>query len=411
MSAKGSSVASSSVNPAAFRDFAAQRARALCHSLGLEIDSSRIFGLDVLRAVAISDVVLQHGNNLLPSRCANVMGLLNIDGVSIFFVLSGFLIGGILIKLLERYPPNLPLLLHFWVRRWLRTLPAYFVVLILLCGLNLAFTPGFSLPGVKRYFLFAQNLRSPHPEFFGEAWSLCVEEWFYLLVPLLLYCHILGFRMTPRYAVISTAVVIIVGVTVFRANRHAAVDVGSVHQWDVLFRKQVVTRLDSLMFGVIGAAISHYHRRFWLASKLLAFWCGIGLLAFLKLGIFLQWVPVGGSFSTVFLFSCFSLSTLLLLPLLSDWRVGKGPLAAAVTLISLLSYSLYLLNLSVVQIWILNGVRPRSVEQESLLSIVFLQCAYYLVVFVLSVLLYTCVERPMMRLRDHPSLVRWLAMT
>jgi len=61
--------------------------------------NNRIFGLDLLRACAIMFVVIGHGNYLLSNKYTDIIDIFfGYGGVSIFFVLSGFLIGGILIK-------------------------------------------------------------------------------------------------------------------------------------------------------------------------------------------------------------------------------------------------------------------------------------------------------------------------
>ena len=403
-----SSTRHSSVRPAATCDHTV--GHSLRNLFRLDIDPTRTYGLDILRAVAISDVVVGHGSNMLPTRLQEMAAYLSIDGVSVFFVLSGFLIGRILITLFEQQPASTATLIHFWMRRWLRTLPAYCAVLLMLCALNEWFTPGFSLASTKRYFVFAQNLRSPHPSFFPEAWSLSVEEWFYLLVPTLLFLQIRFARMTPRIAITTTALTIIGAVTAFRAYRHSLVDVHSLYEWDILFRKQVVTRLDSLMFGVIGAATCFYHNHIWVTYKRQAFLCGIGLLAILKGAAFLPTLPPGGTFSTVFSFSCFSLATLLVLPLLSEHRTGHGFLYRTVTQVSLVSYSMYLLNLSVVQFWILNRGSNRDFDTEGTLAITLTQIAYYTIVPLLSILMYKLVELPMMKLRDNRWLRRQLPM-
>ncbi len=378
--------------------------RHLAEALGLGSDPSRIYGLDILRAVAITDVVVQHGSNLLPPGPAAVVRSLNLDGVSMFFVLSGFLVGGILVRLFESHRAGVGLVLQFWIRRWFRTLPAYYVVLLLLCGLNTLSTPGFHPASTARYFVFAQNLRSPHPWFFPEAWSLCVEEWFYLLVPVIVLLQIRLGGLSPRAAITGTALIIIVSCTSFRAWRHATIDVHSLGEWDDLFRKQVVTRLDSLMFGVLAAAISIHHRRAWVARKWQAFRCGLGLMALGQGAAWLQAIPVGGTFSTVFSFTWASLSTALLLPLLSEYRHGRGFVYRAVTSVSLVSYSLYLLNLSVVQFWILGRRNAPPPTGDDLFAVAAMQVAYHVILLVLSVLMYRCVELPLMRWRDHPWL-------
>lgn len=69
---------------------------------------------------------------------------------------------------------------RFWKRRWLRTLPAYYTVLTLTL-IQAAWQGRFHLDQLS-YFLFLQSyLYEPSP-FFSVAWSLCVEEHFYLLI-------------------------------------------------------------------------------------------------------------------------------------------------------------------------------------------------------------------------------------
>jgi peptidoglycan/LPS O-acetylase OafA/YrhL len=97
--------------------------------------NERVYGLDAFRAVAIILVVLGHGAQFadeifwfLPS----VPMLNGVDGVELFFVLSGFLIGSILIKKIEKEEKfGLKSIMHFWKRRWFRTLPNYYLILFL----------------------------------------------------------------------------------------------------------------------------------------------------------------------------------------------------------------------------------------------------------------------------------------
>jgi peptidoglycan/LPS O-acetylase OafA/YrhL len=188
----------------------------------LKIDDRRIFGLDILRAFAILFVLLQHGSYLLPKKLKYYNHFIVIDGVTIFFVLSGFLIGGILIKTLERGPSKnigFKTLLHFWKRRWYRTLPAYFFMLLLLCliwYLNSDSTIKDVLILTHKYFIFSQNLISNHPWFFPEAWSLSVEEWFYLITPLLIFLLIIVFKISARKSTLLVAFVILLATTLIR---------------------------------------------------------------------------------------------------------------------------------------------------------------------------------------------------
>lgn len=141
----------------------------------------RIFGLDILRAAAILFVLYSHGRPLIASYVnKNVFNIFSLDGVTLFFVLSGFLIGRILIKIyFKESPLTWKDSWSFWVRRWFRTVPPYFIMLCIL--LVFAFIQGtFTNTNFLQYFLFIQNLWYSHPSFFPEAWSLTLEEWFYL---------------------------------------------------------------------------------------------------------------------------------------------------------------------------------------------------------------------------------------
>jgi peptidoglycan/LPS O-acetylase OafA/YrhL len=140
--------------------------------LRIELHPDRIYGLDILRALAILFVVAGHGEHLIPEARYKYVNFFLFDGVSIFFVLSGFLIGGILIKILQENSIDSKLIINFWIKRWFRTLPNYFLVLIILILLNLLFIDNFGFHDYKSYFLFSQNLFSAHPDFFSRSLEL-----------------------------------------------------------------------------------------------------------------------------------------------------------------------------------------------------------------------------------------------
>lgn len=96
-------------------------------------DNPRVAGLDIMRTAAILPVVIGHGAPLLASTGGGFPWIPLPDGVDIFFVLSGFLIGQILFRI-----PKItaPAVLAFWGRRWARTLPNYYLFL----GLNVLFS-------------------------------------------------------------------------------------------------------------------------------------------------------------------------------------------------------------------------------------------------------------------------------
>jgi len=362
-------------------------------SLRTAISGERIYGLDILRAFAILFVIVEHASNLLKEETAQFQKSMILDGVSIFFVLSGFLIGGILIKLLETKKPEPRLLMNFWSRRWLRTLPAYFTVLILLIIYQYAVTPEFKLSDFSSYFFFLQNFNSPHPNFFGEAWSLSIEEWFYVFIPILLFLLVGLIKIPPKKAIMACAISLIILTICYRYVKFVNVPVNSFNDWDEFFRKQVLTRLDALMFGVIGAYLSFYYKEFWVKNRLIFLFLGIAILIIDNVITKNSLFGVG-LYSCVFSFSVSALGTLLVLPYLSGLKSGSGILFRFITSISLISYSLYLVNLSLVQVVIFT-----SLNLNTELGDLLIYTAYWILTFVLATLLYRLVETPFMDLR------------
>ncbi len=366
----------------------------------IEIDPKRVFGLDILRALAIMFVVAGHGSALLPPKIGNISNLFIFDGVSIFFVLSGFLIGGILIKLIEENGIEISVLKNFWVRRWFRTLPNYFLILLTLCLLNLFFNEGFTFRSVIRYFIFSQNLFWEHTGFFPEAWSLSIEEWFYLIMPLLIGILTITLNKSYKKSVFLACIIIIVLVTLFRSFRFFQISINDINDWDVMYGKQVATRLDSLMFGVVGAYINYFHKSLWIKFKIQLLFTGILILLASKF-LLPQFTAIGGIYSCVFSFTLISVGTLFLLPYLSELKTGNGLLYKPITYISLISYSMYLLNLSIVRRWVIGNIPWQEITDNIYIKVVLNYSIYWLLVIGLSILIYKYFEIPMTSLRER----------
>lgn len=144
-------------------------------------------GLDLVRATAISLVIAAHAAAFLSAVLGDstIPSLMGYAGVDLFFALSGYLIGGIIIRYQSNGPPN-QWLGRFLARRWVRTLPNYFLFLVV----HLIYHQwhyGFMPPRLGLFPLFLQSfhdfLIGNGTGFFVESWSLCVEEWFYVLFP------------------------------------------------------------------------------------------------------------------------------------------------------------------------------------------------------------------------------------
>ncbi len=140
-------------------------------------------GLDLLRALAIIVVVIYHAALFgfkLPGRIDRFGWI----GVDLFFVLSGYLIGGQLLAPLARNQRiNLG---RFFARRAFRIMPAYFVVLAIYFLLpSWREYPEMSQP-LWKFLLSVQNIGLHGGTAFSHAWSLAVEDQFYLLLPFIL---------------------------------------------------------------------------------------------------------------------------------------------------------------------------------------------------------------------------------
>jgi peptidoglycan/LPS O-acetylase OafA/YrhL len=378
----------------------------------IDIPGDRVFGLDALRAVAIFLVVYAHGAYGLAVLFPKALVQLPLfDGVSIFFVLSGYLIGTILMKIFERGPVTGGIVWNFWLRRWLRTLPNYFLILIVLVIYQIQ-TGALDTAGLWRYFLFMQNFASVHPAFFPEAWSLSVEEWFYILLPLLLLVMVLlglRVRLAFAYAIAVTIVASlvyrygIVGELDFESS-----DMADLIEWDQHLRKQVLTRLDSLMYGVLGAYLHYYRKEWWLRHKLTLLFAGIALLLFHKYMSYSMDDSMSeyAVYFGVFSFSVISVGTLFLLPWLSQLHIKSGVFYEVVTRLSLISYSMYLVHFTLVR----NILVPETLALFSGLGInqvvALSYVLYWLYTIVLSVLLYKFFELPMMNLRARLPMQR-----
>ena len=372
--------------------------KTLLNVFKIDFERNRIYGLDILRALAVLFVVLGHGTKLLFPTINRLTFYVEFDGVAIFFVLSGFLIGGILIKILEKEDASGKTLWNFWIRRWFRTLPNYFLVLIILLVLSYLFIDGFALLSGYRYFLFAQNLFTPHPAWFPEAWSLSVEEWFYLLIPLIVFGLVGMCKVITNKAILWTAIFILLLMTAIRVYRYMEIPVNSFEEWDGLFRRQVLTRLDSLMFGLIGAYMFFYHKAIWVKYKVQLFVLGIVLFLAIKYMDRFH-MKSFGLYQCVFSFSLASFATLSLLPFLSELKSGNGVVYKSFTYISLISYSMYLLHFSVIQKWIINNLDFAALPAYVRIGTRYL--LYWALTILISILMFKYFERPVMKLRER----------
>lgn len=357
---------------------------------------NRIIGLDLVRFIAIFYVFWQHGLLLIPDELKKYYSILTffpVDGVSIFFVLSGFLIGKILLKSVLYNKFTFKDLIFFWLRRWMRTLPNYFVVLFILLICTFKIWDYNFL-----YFIFSQNLFYKHPEFFMVAWSLSVEEWFYFLFPFFVFFNIYFFKMKDNAIIFSIIIFILLPLILRIINEFFLI----VEPYGYV-RKVVFFRMDSMMYGVLAAFISVKYSRFWNKFKNQLLFFGLGILLIITIVVKFHFLDNLNLYNNVFTYNIESILVILFLPYLSNFQKFKYKiLNKIIVFTSKISYSLYLTHASIVLWFIIRELQVNEIFDY--LRYEFQVIIYFSMYIILSVLfsliLYIFIEQPFMKLRD-----------
>lgn len=379
---------------------------------------NRVFGLDLLRAFAILIVLFAHGfDPFLAEYFPKLRLLIFIDGVDLFFVLSGFLIGSILLRQFNSNKEySSKVIFSFWKRRWLRTLPNYYFVLIIILFMPVI------LPALKgneilipsntwgNFFLFSQNLFKPQSEFFSEAWSLAVEEWFYLITPLILFLYYITFKniLSKKKIFLLMMVTIIIISTFYRYKIGLSLS-GDIKEWDTYIRRVVFARLDSIMYGVVGAFLKFYYPIHWKNKAL--FTCLTILSIFLLLVIhFLYLKAIDNNthfFMNTFYFSFSGMAVVMLLPHMDllekpPYNGILGILGKIISHISIISYSLYLTHGYLILGHIVrykNEYFEKIIPNSAITGILYFTL-YLLISVITSTFLYNLIEKPFMNIRN-----------
>lgn len=348
--------------------------------------NKRVFGLDVMRCIAILTVVYGHIFFILPTGInplSKLVLLQFIDGVDIFFTLSGFLIGTIILKKINE-GKGIKVLLSFWRDRWLRTLPAYFFVLAVIICLGVRFT---GLDYFLPYLFFLQNLHTGKI-LFGESWSLTIEEWFYLCTPVLFFI-LSRFGNKKALQLVAITGVILLGNAV-RIYKIHHIPMSTALDFNFAIRETLPARMDAIMYGVLGAYLSYYRYAFWEQYKNLLFYAGISGFTLLHFAPVLLSQSMGMVISYLY-FPLEGIFTMMVLPKAASVRVGKGWISKLITHISKTSYSIYLVHTTLF-VFLVQSFLPKKIMIQL--------PAYLLWAFGASYILYATVERGGLRIRE-----------
>jgi peptidoglycan/LPS O-acetylase OafA/YrhL len=222
------------------------------------LEKSRIIGLDLLRVIAVVLVTYMHILIELPELYFGFNSLKFLPrGSDVFLVLSGFLVGQIIIKACEKAERvNFQFVRNFLFRRWLRTIPAYYLILAVQ-ALLLYF--GLVKGTLNVYFfaypIFMQNFIIHFDFLMWESWSLSVHEWFYVIFPfmVLVLLRLKVLQLSKKKVLLIAILSMTLFSIAFRMQLNADLD------WDLYYRKLVLSRLDSIGIGLLVAFVKVYY--------------------------------------------------------------------------------------------------------------------------------------------------------
>ncbi len=367
-------------------------------------------GLDILRGIAILLVLINHVEpSVLPGLPAlnGAVGAvywrlrsIGWSGVDMFFVLSGFLISGLLFKEIER--TGSLALGRFWGRRAFKIIPSYAVLLAVLAWTGATAwldtsSPTATVTSLVQHGLFLQNYLEHNPN--GPTWSLAVEEHFYLLLPCLLLLFSQG-GITPALferRVLTSGLAVMIVVLIARCY-HAWQS--GVHTEDYRLSH---FRIDSLFLGVLVQLLAR--RKHPIAQKIIAHpWWALAAAATL----IAPSLVMGRSHPVMFTigFTALGLGYALVLLVFSQGFDFRKPalLGRLLARIGTWSYNIYLWNFfftglplggySLAQGWLASSI------MHPLLEVIARGVLFIIVSIAVGAIFTWLVENPFIKLRD-----------
>jgi len=344
---------------------------------------------DGLRGAAILLVLIGHSGFL--EALPHLGGLQYARfGVDLFFVLSGFLITGILLdsKGTEHYFRN------FYARRALRIWPLYYFLLFLVFAVAPLFRPSMraTAAGIWPAFAFyVQNIalvrHETYPFALGATWSLAVEEQFYLTWPLLV------FLLKRKTLAIVSVSLVGVSLSLRLAFHFLGAASGFVHFF-------TLSRLDAIAFGTLAAL--------WLRSPncTLSRWRAVAC-QFLGLGlagiVAARMLMHRNSSSVGYTFLAIAFTGLLGLALTSDGRIdllGRVLSSGWLRYIGKVSYGIYLLHYPIFVLWA-RFLRTETFCQTDVARNLLAFAGQMALAIVVAAISWRLFERPILRLKER----------
>lgn len=365
----------------------------------------KLLGLDHLRAFAICYVVLFHYQMFGHPAWVNKAGSFGWTGVDLFFVLSGFLIAGQLFEAIRK-TGTIPVKV-FFIKRFFRIIPPYLVILSLYAIFPYLREREQMAP-LWRYLTFTLNfgLDISQTGTFTHSWSLCVEEQFYLLLPL---CILLAIYLKAgKKALYLILVLFVAGFAIRYLNWQLLIqpnlesdNFGSLYNKVIYY--PTYNRLDALLAGVGIAGLYTFYPRVkdWVNQYSNAI-MAVGILTLI---IAYMICTPQQTFSTAIwgyplIAAAYGLITAAvvcpdnILYSLKSWLTSQ---------IATLSYGIYLVHKLVIHLT-QNLLINAGVNRDSNLTML---CCMLGIIAAALVLRYV-VELPSLRVRDRRWLERWV---
>lgn len=384
----------------------------------MQTSKPRVHGLDTLRSLAIVSVIVFHvcgygGPGKLPGWLIP-LARFGWMGVDLFFVLSGYLIGS---QLLRPYlAGRKPRLWEFYRNRLYRILPAYLVVLALY-----EFVPAWReeplLAPLWAFLTFTLNFVMGRADAYGfsQAWSLCVEEHFYLLLPLIVIARMRRPALRKTAGLGAGFLVLGMGIRSFILLHWlrplAATDQGFAMSYLNLIYYATYSHFDGLLVGVALAAVKTFRPAWWAAFARrghLQTAAGLALLA-VSVPLFVdRYQSVSGisAVGDIIGFPVLSLGLgFLVASALSENGVLSRYRVPGAKLIATLAYSLYLTQKEMIHLVSRWFPFAESGGPYGWLTVYAACC------LLVAGALYLCVERPFLILRDRQQKSQSMLMT
>ncbi len=356
--------------------------------------------IDFLRGIAILLIIIGHSAYIMPINYGGWIG------VDLFFVLSGFLIGGLLFDEYKKHG-NIKIGL-FLIRRGFKIYPSYYL-LVATVTLKLYLvsqkTGGEFFP-VKKFLATLFFLQNYLGTIWGPTWSLAVEEHFYLLLPLCLL-WLIKFNKLKTPGPIS-------GLFIGLALLCLALRICTIYfigPWFEIVGFPTHLRIDSLFFGVLIAWFYHFRqtelKAFYMRYRkgLLIFAIPTFLQFFIRtdkfLPFFRTYLDLSVGFTVAFIVSGIFIIALVLDEKVSSTvkKIIRPPVFNFIAFTGYYSYNLYLWHF-----WLVDGI----IVNDELKNYpvfkawpVILPAAYFLLSYILGIGITQLVELPLLKLRDR----------